>query len=115
MDQAESKKLFTISEIAAYLSLKQKTLYAKVEAGEIPHYKIGRLIRFRKDEIDSWLENLQFKSVLIRKRETRRLRRTRRAPDIEKLIKKTIDECKLEEYTFQHGKSDQIKGLGKEV
>ena len=44
----------TIGELSAYLSIKSKTLYARVK--EIPHYKVGRLIRFRKDDIDAWME-----------------------------------------------------------
>jgi len=47
---------FKIEDIAVYLSIKTKTLYAMVEAGEIPHYRIGRLIRFKKGDVDSWMD-----------------------------------------------------------
>jgi hypothetical protein len=32
-----------------------KTLYALVP--DLPHYRVGKLIRFRKEEIDSWMEH----------------------------------------------------------
>ncbi len=39
------------------LSVKRSTLYARAESGEISSYKIGRLIRFKKDEVEKWMEN----------------------------------------------------------
>ena len=35
--------------------------------------------------------------------------------DIERIIKKTIDEARGKRYTSDHGKLDQVKGLRKEV
>ena len=51
--------LLTIRQLADYLNIKRSTLYAWVEQGFIPHYKMNRLIRFKKEEIDTWLENLK--------------------------------------------------------
>jgi excisionase family DNA binding protein len=48
--------LFSIKELSTYLGIKEKTLYAKVSAKEIPHYKIDRLVRFKKEEIDRWID-----------------------------------------------------------
>ena len=44
-----------IRDLSHYLKVKMKTLYALVP--EIPHYRVGKLIRFRKQEIDSWMEH----------------------------------------------------------
>lgn len=46
-------ELWDIKALSAYLGIKRSTLYAHVQ--EIPHYKINRLVRFRKEEIDAWL------------------------------------------------------------
>lgn len=45
----------TIGEVARYLDIKVKSLYVKVS--EIPHYRVGRLIRFRKEDIDAWMQS----------------------------------------------------------
>jgi excisionase family DNA binding protein len=49
-------KFFTAKELSQYLNVKPKTIYSWVNKGEIPHYRIGKTIRFRKDEIEKWLE-----------------------------------------------------------
>jgi len=44
----------TINDLSIYLGIKPKTLYARIK--EIPHYKVGRLVRFRKEDVDAWME-----------------------------------------------------------
>lgn len=48
--------MISIEELAAYLGIKISTLYAWVHSRRIPYYKVGRLVKFRKSEIDEWLE-----------------------------------------------------------
>ena len=43
------RKYLNIDELSQYLGLKKSLLYSYVEAGEIPHYRIGRLLRFKLD------------------------------------------------------------------
>ena len=40
-----------IEDLSIYLKVKTKTIYAMVT--DIPHYRIGKLIRFKKAEIDA--------------------------------------------------------------
>lgn len=47
----------TIGEVAEYLRLSRETLYKYVRRGILPAVKIGRHWRFRKPELDQWLEN----------------------------------------------------------
>jgi hypothetical protein len=46
-----------------------------------------------------------------------RRRRVRRGPitDIDRMVRNTIDQVTAEYYSPGHGKSDQVKGSGKEV
>jgi len=45
----------TAEEAAEYTRLAVGTIYNKVSKGTIPHHGGGRLLRFRRDELDRWL------------------------------------------------------------
>jgi len=47
----------TVKELASYIKVKEKTLYSLVNQGLMPHYRIGKLIRFKQDEIDTWMQS----------------------------------------------------------
>ncbi len=51
-----SDRLMTAKELAEYVQLNPLTVYKKVKAGEIPYIRLGRSIRFKKEQIDEWLE-----------------------------------------------------------
>ena len=53
------REYLNIEELSEYLGIKKSTLYAKVASGQIPHYKIGHLVRFKKADIDCWMESLK--------------------------------------------------------
>ncbi len=50
-------QIMTIDEVADYLRVKKRTVYDWVKKGKIPAMKTVGLWRFRKDRIDTWLEN----------------------------------------------------------
>jgi len=109
------RRLLSIAELSAYLNLKRSTLYAKL--WNIPHYRIGRLIRFRLEDIDSWLqknkvgaEEFQTKAKKIVHQVT-----ARSSIDVQQIIKRNIDQVKAGEYNLSNGKLDQVKGLGRGV
>jgi excisionase family DNA binding protein len=114
----EHSPLLSVPELSAYLGIKSKTLYAKIGAGEIPHYRIGRLIRFRLDEINGWLEgckNSKAPAVEPRVIKARKTISRKSSGFISTIIAKTIDGEKEKYYSSNHGKSDRIEGLGKEA
>lgn len=104
-----------IEDLSSYLKVKVKTLYAM--ASVIPHYRVGKLIRFKKDEIDSWMENKKAKTFDgINKSTTVKSKPLNKSNmHIDKLIRKAIDQSKNEDYNPDYGKSDRIKGLIKET
>ncbi len=53
------EKLLTIDELAEVLSVKKSTIYQWVHLGLIPHIKVGRLLRFREEDIQKWLISRQ--------------------------------------------------------
>jgi excisionase family DNA binding protein len=112
-------ELLTIEMLSNYLNIKVKTLYAKVEAGEIPYYRIGWLIRFRLEEIDKWLEGCrQVNKPEAGQQKTKRSRKRlskRSNNHFDKIVGNVIDEETNKYYSADNGKSDQIKGHSKEV
>lgn len=48
--------IMTVREVAEYLRLNEKTTYRYVAEGTIPGFKIGGAWRFRKSEIDRWIQ-----------------------------------------------------------
>ena len=50
------EEILTLQELAAYLKIAEKTRYGYAQKGTIPGIKIGSAWRFRKSDIDAWLE-----------------------------------------------------------
>jgi len=46
----------SVDEIAAYLGVKRDTIYKWINNKDLPAHKIGRLWKFRKLEVDSWVK-----------------------------------------------------------
>lgn len=51
-----SDKLMTVEQMAEYLQVDEYTIYAWARKGKMPAFKVGRFWRFRKEDIDKWLE-----------------------------------------------------------
>ena len=49
--------ILTIEEIAKYLRVSERTVYEWTQKGEIPAGKIGTVWRFKKSEIEKWVNN----------------------------------------------------------
>jgi excisionase family DNA binding protein len=47
----------TTEEVLEYLQVNLRTVYRLVKAGKLPAVRVGRQWRFRKRDIDAWLEN----------------------------------------------------------
>ena len=50
------KEFLNIDDLSEYLGMKKSTIYSLVGNGDLPHYKIGRLIRLKREDVDTWIE-----------------------------------------------------------
>ena len=50
-----SKEVLDLDEAITYTGCARSTLYRLTSAKEIPHYKLGQALRFKKSELDEWL------------------------------------------------------------
>jgi PTS system nitrogen regulatory IIA component len=55
--------ILTIEEVAKYLRVSERTVYDWAQKGEIPAGKIGTVWRFKKDEIEKWVNERLTSSV----------------------------------------------------
>jgi len=46
----------TLEEVADYLRLSKDTVYRLANTGKLPASKVGNQWRFRRDDVDAWLE-----------------------------------------------------------
>jgi excisionase family DNA binding protein len=56
MTDKPEDRLLTAREAAAYLGYAEGTVRNKVMDGEIPFVKVGRLLRFRRPDLDRWVD-----------------------------------------------------------
>ncbi len=48
--------LMSLPELARYLGMAERTIYDWAQTGRLPAFKLGATWRFRRSEIDAWLE-----------------------------------------------------------
>ena len=85
--------LLTPKQIAELLSCTPSTIYSWVAGGTIPYYKIGRLIRFKLEEIEEWLGELRKNTSLPAIKPTINTLKTSSC-DVDNVVRKAIDEVK---------------------
>lgn len=56
-------EIMTISEVASYLKITEKTAYRLVSEGKIPGFKVGGSWRFNRSEILNWAKALDKQST----------------------------------------------------
>ena len=53
----------TTEEVLEYLQVNLRTVYRLIKAGKIPAVRVGRQWRFRKRDIDAWLDSQRSRSM----------------------------------------------------
>lgn len=56
VDDGVGDRLLTAAEFADRLALSTSTILDWFEAGRLPGFKLGRVVRFRESEVLDWLE-----------------------------------------------------------
>ena len=59
---ALQSKILNVSQTAEYLFMAIPTLYGYTSKREIPHYKMGKRIYFKKAELDEWITKSRVKT-----------------------------------------------------
>lgn len=54
--RTNKKKYFTPLELAEYLNISIHTVYLWTSTKQVPFFRLSRLTRFDKEEIDQWMK-----------------------------------------------------------
>jgi excisionase family DNA binding protein len=56
-------QLMSVRDLADYLQVDMSTVYLWSQRGQVPAMKVGRMWRYRRSEIDAWLNKHRSPSV----------------------------------------------------
>jgi excisionase family DNA binding protein len=59
--KAEHKEWFTTEGLVRWLGLGRTKTYELLRSGELPSYKIGRVRRIRRRDVEAWLERNRYR------------------------------------------------------
>jgi excisionase family DNA binding protein len=62
-DQKDPPEFYTVRQLADLLQLTEMTIYRKVKRAELPCHSIGRVKRFRRRDIEKFLDGCRVPSV----------------------------------------------------
>jgi excisionase family DNA binding protein len=65
------ESFLTTEEVLEYLQVNLRTVYRLIKAGKIPAVRVGRQWRFRKRDIDAWLESQRPRTARVTSTSTR--------------------------------------------
>jgi len=51
------ERWYSLEEISIHLGVSKDTIRTWIKKGTIPHYKVGRLYKFKVSEVDNWIES----------------------------------------------------------
>lgn len=57
VSQAMDDRWLSVDEISAYLGVKRDTIYKWITRRGMPARKVGRFWKFRRSEVDRWIES----------------------------------------------------------
>ncbi|MBI2730495.1 MAG: helix-turn-helix domain-containing protein [Sphingobacteriales bacterium] len=52
-------EVFNLNQAAEYVSLSKSAIYKKTSERNIPHFKQGKRLYFKRSELDEWLTELK--------------------------------------------------------
>ncbi len=56
MNAAAEEEFLTVEQIQDLLQVGRTFAYSLIRSGELPSYRVGRLLRVRRQDVERWLE-----------------------------------------------------------
>lgn len=57
LESVMEDRWLSVDEIGAYLGIKRDTVYKWISEKSMPAHRMGRLWKFRKEEVDEWVKS----------------------------------------------------------
>lgn len=54
-DRSPCDRWLTVEDVCKLLQVKPSWVYRHTSRGQMPHHKVGNLLRFQRAELDAWL------------------------------------------------------------
>jgi excisionase family DNA binding protein len=51
------EEVLTVKQVAEYFHVTEKTIYKLSQSGELPGFKVGGSWRFKRSDIEKWIES----------------------------------------------------------
>ena len=52
-----TSRLLEAEDVANILGMRSDWVYREVRAGRLPHIRLGRAVRFRRESIEAWIQS----------------------------------------------------------
>ena len=52
-----ASRLLEVEDVANFLGMRTDWVYREVRAGRLPHIRLGRAVRFRRESIEAWIQS----------------------------------------------------------
>ena len=59
----DTQPLWTVEDLAQYLQLEPETIRSMAREGKLPAIKVGRVWRFRREQVKAWIQDQSNQSV----------------------------------------------------
>jgi len=59
INNAREKQILTVQDLQKFLNISEATIYKWIRERNLPHIKIGKTLRFNKDNVIEWLEQYE--------------------------------------------------------
>jgi len=66
--RVDGSPAMTVREVALYLNVDEKTVYRLSKRGGLPGFKVAGTWRFKKADIDAWIEEQKARALRTRRR-----------------------------------------------
>jgi len=57
LSRTTTSRLLEVEDVADYLGVRTDWVYREVRAGRLPHIRLGRAVRFRRESIEAWVDS----------------------------------------------------------